>query len=882
MAPYVHNLSLSWVTNGLHTLTAKARDAAGNSTISAQITINVLPQIMSDTQAPSISLISPADNSVVKGTVILSSSWTDNIWITGVRYMLDWVEIGPELISAPYSYSLNTLSGITNWPHKIIAKARDAAMNSGTSPEITINVSNSVADIIVPTAAWNEPPANATISGAVLLSVTATDNVWVTWLMFFVDNIPFGSGSVGTWSLSDYTLTIDSTTLTNWSHSLYAEAYDLAKNIWKTSMIQVNVNNPVPDAIAPVVSITSPRNWAILTWTSSITISATDNIGVEFVHYSVTNGKDEVIWQIASAPFVIHLSSGALLNGSHTISVYAQDKAGNIWNAAPVNFNTFNAPTEPLAPNLILNPSLETWTWALPDYWYTGNWGTNTSIFKYPVPWIDWLNAADLNISAYTDGDAKWYFEDVAVVPWKAYTFSDQYISTTTSTLTARFTTSTGTLIYVDIVSNLPASATWVTTTQTVTIPADVAKMTIFHLVNSVWSLTVDNMSLRLSSAWSSWWVDPNGFPTGMVSLTFDDWWGSQYDNALPILNWAGLKGSFFIITNEMKNAINANRISNPSFEVVSPWNDPSDWISSKSGVNDAAFEYPVTWVSGGKASKVSISSYTSWDAKWQFNNTTVANGEMYNFTDQYIATVPTTVTVEYTLNNGTIQIVDLGTVKASPTWAIASFTFTPPTNVKSLTIYHRISSIGSLTTDDHHLDLSQDYMNMAQVQDMYRSGQEVSSHTQTHPFLTQLTPEKASAEIATSRQDLINVGITPSDTFVYPYGDYNAAVIQTTKDAWYIGARSVDEWYNNMLTDKYALKIQQVNNTTTPEQWESWTQTAIANHTWLILMFHQVDQQNDQYGARPEDLQTYVDYLKSNWIPTVTLKQWLEMMVPQ
>lgn len=101
------------------------------------------------------------------------------------------------------------------------------------------------------------------------------------------------------------------------------------------------------------------------------------------------------------------------------------------------------------------------------------------------------------------------------------------------------------------------------------------------------------------------------------------------------------------------------------------------------------------------------------------------------------------------------------------------------------------------------------------------------------------------------------------------------------TKDAGYIGARSVDQGYNTKATDKYALMIQEVNSSTTAAQWESWTQTAMKNHVWLILMFHQIDHQLDQYGATPEDLQTYINYLATNGIPTVTMQRGIGMMNP-
>ena len=45
----------------------------------------------------------------------------------------------------------------------------------------------------------------------------------------------------------------------------------------------------------------------------------------------------------------------------------------------------------------------------------------------------------------------------------------------------------------------------------------------------------------------------PGQFTEGMVSLTFDDSWLSQYTNALPILQTAGLKGTFYLTTQPVK-----------------------------------------------------------------------------------------------------------------------------------------------------------------------------------------------------------------------------------------------------------------------------------------------------------------------------------------
>jgi hypothetical protein len=106
----------------------------------------------------------------------------------------------------------------------------------------------------------------------------------------------------------------------------------------------------------------------------------------------------------------------------------------------------------------------------------------------------------------------------------------------------------------------------------------------------------------------------------------------------------------------------------------------------------------------------------------------------------------------------------------------------------------------------------------------------------------------------------------------VYPYGDYNPSIVSAVSDAGYSGARSVDFGFNDKSTDRYALKTMEINSSTTLEQLESWTRSAMDNRTWLILMFHQVDNSGNRYGTSPAQIQSYVDFLVDNGIPTVTL----------
>jgi hypothetical protein len=85
------------------------------------------------------------------------------------------------------------------------------------------------------------------------------------------------------------------------------------------------------------------------------------------------------------------------------------------------------APVANAAPsNLIANPLVETATANTPTDWQVGSWGTNTFTSSYlnTGPTGD-TNSVNINMTAYTSGDAKWYFSPVDVTASTQYTYDD-------------------------------------------------------------------------------------------------------------------------------------------------------------------------------------------------------------------------------------------------------------------------------------------------------------------------------------------------------------------------------------------------------------------------------------------------------------------------
>jgi peptidoglycan/xylan/chitin deacetylase (PgdA/CDA1 family) len=74
-------------------------------------------------------------------------------------------------------------------------------------------------------------------------------------------------------------------------------------------------------------------------------------------------------------------------------------------------------------------------------------------------------------------------------------------------------------------------------------------------------------------------------------------------------------------------------------------------------------------------------------------------------------------------------------------------------------------------------------------VRQLIAAGWQIASHTFTHPDLTTVAPSRLQREIAESRSWLERVYDVRVDTFCYPYGHYDSAVVAAVRAAGYTAA---------------------------------------------------------------------------------------------
>ena len=341
VSPYSYSWDTKSVVNGAYNITAKAYDSSNNVAQSAVVTVNV-NNIGADTIAPTVSIASPVANSTVNGDVYVAASVSDNVGVTKVEYYVNG-GLDNTLTVAPFNYTVPTTVA-HNGSYTMYAKAYDAAGNVKQSPTISFTIYNSAADTIAPTAVITSPTAGATVSGTVAIAASASDNVGVNKVEFYVNG-----ALKGTDTSSPYSYSWDSKSVVNGTYAISTKAYDAAGNVTQSPSVNVSVNNVVVDTIAPTTAITSPAAGATVSGTVAIAASASDNVGVNKIEFYVNGalqGTD------TSSPYSYSWDSKSVANGTYAITTKAYDAAGNVTQSPAVNVTVKNVVVDTTAPTV--------------------------------------------------------------------------------------------------------------------------------------------------------------------------------------------------------------------------------------------------------------------------------------------------------------------------------------------------------------------------------------------------------------------------------------------------------------------------------------------------------------------------------------------------
>lgn len=387
------------------------------------------------------------------------------------------------------------------------------------------------------------------------------------------------------------------------------------------------------------------------------------------------------------------------------------------------------------------------------------------------------------------------------------------------------------------------------------------------------------------------------------------------------------------------------NLVLNPSVE-DSIANVPTGFVGDGYGTNDRAFTYENTGHTGSHSLKTTITTATGeGDAKWFFNPVAVTPGQTYKYSNWYKSSVATQLNVMVNLTDGTTAFYYLSAAPASADWTQANGTFTMPANAATATVFQVLTGVGfvqnddfsltayvstpltrglvSLTFDDGWRSIYEnalplltkynftstqylltstvdypDYMTTQMMQSLAAAGNEIAGHTVHHCDLTgtvtddaaacptPISPTQVGSELTGNKTDLQTITGAVVTDFATPYGAYNADVIAAIKAAGYESHRSTDAGFNSLDSfDPYNIKVQNMTNTTTVEQVQAWVDEAIANKTWLVIVYHEVTTSSPAdatYAVTPANLDAQLAYIQQTGVAVVTVSQALDEIAPQ
>ena len=257
--------------------------------------------------------------------------------------------------------------------------------------------SGATSDTTPPTGSVTSPVNGALLSATVSVNATAADNVGVAGVQFLLDGTNLGAED----TISPYSVSWNTTTASNGSHSLTVSARDTAGNSGTSASVTVTVDNQAPTGTVII------NNGAAATNSTAVTLNlaAVDTQGA-VTQMRFSNDGTTFSTAVAYAT----TASWTLTTGAGTKTAFAQfkDAAGN-WSASTsdsiVLDTTAPTITNITATNVTGNSATIAWTTSEAansqiDYGLTKRYGVTTNldsnlVLSHGVP-ISGLNPVTL------------------------------------------------------------------------------------------------------------------------------------------------------------------------------------------------------------------------------------------------------------------------------------------------------------------------------------------------------------------------------------------------------------------------------------------------------------------------------------------------------
>jgi peptidoglycan/xylan/chitin deacetylase (PgdA/CDA1 family) len=174
-------------------------------------------------------------------------------------------------------------------------------------------------------------------------------------------------------------------------------------------------------------------------------------------------------------------------------------------------------------------------------------------------------------------------------------------------------------------------------------------------------------------------------------------------------------------------------------------------------------------------------------------------------------------------------------------------------------------------------------YMTPAMVKNLDSRGHAIASHTLDHTSLISLPVADYTRQIRDSKSYLETLLGKPVNYLITPYCDNNPQVTAVAKTYYSIGVRNCDSNFNTRSTyDRYNVRSFPIFNTTTNQEIAIALDEAKTKNYWLVLMYHEVNNNNTQYSVTATQLRSQLQLIKDRGLTVKTSQDAIAEINPQ
>jgi cyclophilin family peptidyl-prolyl cis-trans isomerase len=295
--------------------------------------------VVLDTKAPTASISSPLENSILKAPPLVTGTVADvGTGIAAVHFVLDNGSLINVVTDAQGNFSFQApllTDGSADGAHTVTVTATDKAGNDSAPALVHFTL-----DTTAPAIDVTSPLEGSSLNQSPAFTGTVSDNLQVGGLTVSVDD---GAAVQVSFDAQTGSFTFNPGLATDGSaDGLHTYVFTVSDGAGNTHSVTFHITL---DTTKPVAMITSQGDGQTFNSNPTIQVTASDNLGLKSVKVLVDGVQADVLTPGANGEFsfTTNFKTDGSDNGDHTVTFIAVDNAGN--ESDPVTFHfTLQAP----------------------------------------------------------------------------------------------------------------------------------------------------------------------------------------------------------------------------------------------------------------------------------------------------------------------------------------------------------------------------------------------------------------------------------------------------------------------------------------------------------------------------------------------------------